>query len=178
MIHKLIVGLVILITLTQTACKQRIPYTKEVQKKYNLTETELTKLQFRLVNDIVLSRGSKQDISHLDDGDILISESSNLDKIIFKSGTHGVFVKFIGENKIAVAFEPGDDMYLEFGAISERGVYKLQADDWSNSGRGTLKYGGETYTCSSLSSRAYIMVRVKKSRNYNSNQRIVGGRKI
>jgi len=160
------------------ACKQQIPYTKKVEKDYKLENENLRELQFYLVGDIVLTKGSSEDDSRLEDGDILISEQQNLDKVIFKTGTQGLFVKKIGDNKIAFSFEKSDDYFLVFGATTVKGTYKLQASEWTSSGRGKIEYGGEEYFVSKASKTTYITIKVKKSKKYNTNQRIASGRKV
>lgn len=160
------------------SCKQQIPYTNEVKSQYGLEDENLKSLQYHLMGDIVLTKGSSINNNQLDKGEILVNESQNLDKVIFRTGTQGLYVKEIGENKIAISFEKSDDYYLVFGATSVKGLYKFQATSWDTSGRGKLKYNGEDYVSSRASADAYITVKVKKSSQYNSSQRIAKGRKV
>ncbi len=160
------------------SCKKQIPYTNQVKSQYGLEDESLKSLQYHLMGDIVLTKGSSINNNQLDKGEILVNESQNLDKVIFRTGTQGLFVKQIDENKIAISFEKSDDYYLVFGATSEKGLYKFQASSWDASGRGKIKYNGEDYISSSASANAYITVKVKKSSQYNSSQRVAKGRKV
>lgn len=173
-----VIVIVVSIFLGFNSCKQQIPYTNEVKAQYGLDDEKLRSLQYHLVGDIVLTKGSSQNNNQLDKGEIVVNESQNLDKVIFRAGTQGLFVKEIDENNIAVSFEKSDDYYLVFGSTSVKGLYKLKAESWDTSGRGTLKYNGEEYISSRASADAYITVKVKKSSQYNSSQRVAKGRKV
>ena len=168
----------LIIILSFTSCKQKISYTREIQKKYNLTESELGKLQYYLVNDIVLYNGSKDGNTTLEDGEIVINEEETTDKIIFRSGTKGILEKSISPTKIAIRFENGDGKVLIFGASSMKGRYTLQAEKWNPNGRGKIKYGGEYYHTSKGSKTAYIAVKLRKYKDSDNSQRVVKGKKL
>jgi hypothetical protein len=173
-----IIIVIAILLIGASSCKQQIPYTNEVKMQYGLDDENLKSLQYHLVGDIVLTKGSSVNNNQLDKGEILVNESQNLDKVIFRAGTQGLFVKEIDDSKIAISFEKSDDFYLVFGATSVKGLYKFQASSWDNSGRGKLKYNGEDYVSSRASADAYITVKVKKSSQYNSSQRVAKGRKV
>lgn len=173
-----IIAIVLLVFIGLNSCKQQLPYTNEIKTQYGLDDDKLRSLQYHLVGDIVLTKGSSQNNNQLDKGEIVINESQNLDKVIFRAGTQGLFVKQIDENNIAISFEKSDEFYLVFGATSVKGLYKLKAESWDTSGKGKLKYNGEEYVSSRASSESYITVRVKKSSQYNSSQRVAKGRKV
>ncbi len=172
------VALVAILIFGLVGCKQQIPYTNEVKTQYGIDTENLRSLQYHLVGDIVLTKSSSINNNQLDKGEILVNESQSMDKVIFRAGTQGLFVKEIDENRIAISFEKSDDYYLEFGATSIRGLYKFQAASWDNSGRGKLMYNGEQFVSSRASADAYITVKVRKSSQLNSSQRIAKGRKV
>lgn len=159
-------------------CKQKISYTRDVQKRYNLTDSELDKLQYYLVNDVILYKGTKDGSTTLEGGEIVINEEEKSDKIIFRSGTKGILEKSISPNKISIRFENGDGRVLVFGSSSMKSRYTLQAEKWNPNGTGTLDYGGETYTTSKGSKNAYISVKLKKNRDSENSQRVVKGKKL
>jgi len=175
----LVLGLLsVLILAGVTSCKQRISYTKDLQTRYQFTDAELGKLQFYLEGDVILYAASKDGNTTLHEGDILINEAESVDKVIFRSGTQGVFEKMVGDNKIAIRFENGDGLYLVFGATSNKARYTLQAQEWHTNGRGVINYGDKKYLTSKNSSSAYLIVKVKKSKKYDSSQRVVKGKKL
>lgn len=169
---------VIFVFASLTGCKQKISYTKDLQTRYHFTDAELGKLQFYLEGDVILYAASKDGNTTLHDGDILISEAESVDKIIFRSGTQGVFEKLVGDNKIAIRFEEGEGRYLVFGSTTPKGRYTLQAQEWKPNGRGVINYGDKKYLTSKTSSSAFLIVKVKKSKNYESSQRVVKGKKL
>ena len=98
---KNIKSLLILFTvaLSLGACKQKISYTRDVLKRYHLTESEIDKLQYYLMNDVIIFNASKDGSStSLVDGEIVVNEEQSTDKIIFRSGTKGILEKSISEN--------------------------------------------------------------------------------
>ena len=123
--------IVFALVISATACKQKISYTRDVLKRYHLTESEIDKLQYYLENDVVLYNGTKDGSTELVDGEIVINEEENTDKIIFRSGTKGILEKSLSPNKISIRFENGDGRFLVFGSSSLKGRYTLQAEKWT-----------------------------------------------
>ena len=173
-----VIVLIAVILISVVSCKQQVAYTKAVKTQYGLDDEKLKSLQYYLMGDIVLNKSSSQDNTELAKGEILINESQNLDKVIFRAGTQGLFVKELENGNLAISFEKSDDFYLEFGATTEKGLYKFQAETWTSAGNGKVVYGGEEFLSSRASADAYITVKVKKSSKYNANQRIAKGRKV
>lgn len=175
----MIFGLLSVLLMTGiTSCKQKISYTKDLQTRYKFTDAELGKLQFYLEGDVVLYAASKDGNTTLHEGDILVNEAQSVDKIIFRTGTRGVFEKLVGTDKIAIRFEEGEDRFLVFGATSPKARYTLQAQEWQDNGRGVIKYGDKQYLTSKNSAASYLIVKVKKSNQYDSSQRVVKGKKL
>ncbi len=174
LINSLIVALGLL------SCAKNIPYSHEVESKYGLTESTLKHLQFYLVHDVILNSiddNNSKDTELDENGNIVVKEEVNKDRILIKSGTRGVFVKRMNPNQIAVSFET-DDKYLIFGATTQRGKYIIQADEWNPSGEGIVTYGGKKYKLSKTSSVAYVTVKLKKIKKMNASQHIAKGRKV
>jgi hypothetical protein len=169
--------LVALVALFFAACAEKAPYSSKIRDDYKLTDKELRELQFHLVNDIVLTKSTKENTTILANGEIVVSESKSEDKVIFKSGTKGIFVKSL-DDKIAISFEKDDEHYLLFGTKDNRNIFTLHANDWIAQGRGKITYFGETYYCSAESAKAYVTVKLRKSNRNSVNQRLAKGRKI
>jgi hypothetical protein len=160
------------------SCTEKIPFTSKVKKDYNLKDNQLRELQFQLVNDIVLTKSTSENTSTLENGEIIVSESSSQDKVIFKAGIKGVFVKSIDSTKIAISFEKDDEHYLTFGAKNNTGIYVLTADEWTPQGKGKITYGGDLFISSPESNKAYVTIKLRKSNRNITNQRLATGRKI
>lgn len=173
--------ILISIALVTFSCAKKIPYSKEIEKTYGITEQSLSKLQFYLVNDIVLISDESQNnnSTNLDkEGHIIVKEELNTDRILIKSGTMGIFEKKEEGNKIAISFEDGEGKILSFGAATERGRYIIQALEWKPNGEGIVNYANKKYKLSKNSSGAYITVKLKKTKQLNNSNRIAKGRKV
>lgn len=178
------INLLLIITslaLITFSCAKKIPYSKEVEKSYGITEQTLSKLQFYLVNDVILISDESQNnnSTNLDkEGHIIVKEELNMDRILIKSGTMGIFENKEEGNKIAVSFETGDGRTLTFGATTDRGRYIIQALEWKPNGEGVVNYANKKYKLSKNSSGAYITVKLKKTKQLNNSNRIAKGRKV
>ncbi len=171
--------LLLSVALSLGACKQKIAYTGDVLKRYNLTESEIDKLQYYLTNDVIIYNASTEGSNtSLVDGEIVINEEQSTDKIIFRSGTKGILEKSISLDKIAIRFENGEGKTLIFGSSSAKGRYSLQAEDWNPNGQGQITYGGEKYLTSKYSKNAYIAIKLKRNSDKSNSQRVVKGKKL
>jgi len=166
------------LALSIVGCKQKISYTRDVLKRYNLTESEMDKLQYYLNGDVVLYNGSKDGNTTLEDGEIVVNEEQNTDKIIFRSGTKGILEKSISPNKISIRFENGEGKVLVFGSSSMKGRYTLQAEKWNPNGQGQITYAGDTYYTSKYSKNAYIVIKLRRNSDKSNSQRVVKGKKL
>ena len=167
------------VTLSLGACKQKISYTRDVLKRYHLTESEIDKLQYYLMNDVIIFNASKDASStSLVDGEIVVNEEQSTDKIIFRSGTKGILEKSISENKIAIRYENGEGKTLIFGSSSMKGRYSLQAEKWNPNGQGQITYGGEKYVTSKYCKNAYIQIKLRRNSDKSNSQRVVKGKKL
>ncbi len=170
--------LVIGLGIPTSSCSEKVAFTTKVKIDYNLKDSDLKELQFQLVNDIVLTKSTSENTSVLANGEIVVSESNSQDKVIFKSGIKGLFVKSIDSTKIAISFEKDDNHFLVFEAKNNTGIYVLQADKWTTQGRGQVNYNGAVFYSSAESNKAYVTVKLRKSNRNTTNQRLVTGRKI
>lgn len=173
---------IITLALITFSCAKKIPYSKEIETKYGITEKSLGGLQFYLVNDIILvsdDNQSNNNSTDLDeDGHIIVKEELNTDRIVIKAGTRGIFEEKKEGNNIAVSFEAGDGRNLTFGASTVRGRYIIQAKEWKPNGSGIVDYANKQYTLSRNSSGAYITVKLRKTKQLNNSSRIAKGRKV
>lgn len=173
--------IILAITFATVSCAKKIPYSKEVESTYGITEKNMSQLQFYLVNDIVLVSDDSQSNNSTDldaYGHIIVKEKSSMDRIIIKAGTRGVFEGVKGGNNIAISFETGEDRNLTFGASTSRGKYIIQALEWNSDGSGVVEYAKRKYKLSKTSNGAYITVKLKKTKQLNSSSRIAKGRKV
>ena len=60
------------------------------------------------MDDLTLYVAEKDGTTVLEDGEIVINEDENVDKVIFRAGTRGVYVSDEGDHAINIRFESGD----------------------------------------------------------------------
>lgn len=159
------------------SCSPKVPYTSYLASKYQLTESELKKIQFYTSEDIVLVTSESNSKTETEKGEIIVSSNTAQDQIVIKKGTPGVLEKQMGTDRVQISFEVGEGKFLVFGSSGQREPFKLQAENW-NGGKGKLMYAGKTYYATGLSGTAHLLVVIKKFQKKKSNQTVVEGRKI
>ena len=156
------------------------PFTQQLYEEQNWSDDELKRIQFYTSDDIVLFRELTRGESEIVSGEIKIRNGKKVDEVVIKKGTPGVLLFRPKEDKFAISFEAdNDDRFLIFGASEKRGgEYRLQAKDWKKRRFGKITYEGKTYTTSSESSYAALMVDLKRIRNTEVRSRTAKGRTV
>lgn len=157
-----------------TSCATRVPFTSDLQAKFNFSENTLKKVQFYTSDKIVLTKVKEEGDVDIQKGKLLVKNEKNCETIIINKNTPCVLEQVIDQNKFLFSFEFGDDKYLAFGNTST-GCYSLLAKDWKN-GSGTLKYANKTYITDG--GDVFLTVDMKKLNKLKSKERTVKGRKI
>ncbi|HLP50142.1 MAG TPA: hypothetical protein VK154_04620 [Chitinophagales bacterium] len=161
-----------------SSCKNLVPYTDSMKKKYNWGESEIKRIQFYVSHDIVLHREAQKGSTDIEKGVIKNVRGRKVDEIIIPAGTKGIVTEIPKESKLLVSFETGDDRYLSFGVnpnASDR--YVLLASDWKNE-MGKVHYAGDEYYTDPDSKYASLLVDLRKIEKMEVKQRIAKGRKI
>lgn len=164
-----------------TACGPRLsPFTQRLYEEQNWDKTDLARIQYYLSEDLVLTRELRDGKSEIRNGQIKIVDGQEVEQIVFKRNTPGVFVFSPKEGRLAVSFENNDENYLIFGANPKAGNrYTLLAGEWSRNRRfGKVQYAGRQWRVSTSDAYAAILVPLKRERNRDVNGRVVGGRKV
>jgi hypothetical protein len=167
------------LTVLLASCGQKVAYTDALKEEFDLTPTNLTKIQFFTSSQIILERNAESgNQSTGSDGALVVNSSKTQDRIIIPTNTKCVFEKVGTSNDIQVRFEVGTGKILKFATrpTQTTGRYYLVAD-WKNN-VGTLEYGNETYTLASGSSSAYLQVVLRKLQRTKRKDRIVRGMKV
>lgn len=169
----------IILCLSLSSCSKKLQYfTQDIYNDFRWSENELQKIQFYLSDDIVLQRRLGSEDSRITKGKIRVIDGSDVEEIIFKKNTPGVIVFTPKTNHFAVSFEENDDNYLMFGPNKKAGGrYVLLAKDWDKH-LGKITYNGKTYSTTSESAYASLLVDIKKARNISYKSREASGRKV
>ncbi len=166
------------VAFTFASCKNLVPYTDAMKKKYSWGENEIKRIQFYLSREVVLQRQITNGSTEIVQGKIKTVKGKKVDEIIIPAGTKGVVTDIPRQDKLLVSFEVGDDHYLSFGVnpnATEK--YMLLASDWKNE-MGRVHYAGNEYYTDPDSKYAYLLVDLRKVEDMQIKQRIAKGRKV
>jgi hypothetical protein len=175
-ISLLFVGSLLLLT----SCGPRLsPFTQRLYEDQRWTEQDLERIQFYLSEDIVLTRELRGGSSDIIRGEIKVVDGREVEQLVIRRKTPGVFLFSPREERFAIAFEDGgSDRFLIFGPNPRAGGrYTLRASDWNRTS-GTVTYDGRKWRVSSADAFAALMVDMKRIRNQNVRSRVAGGRRI
>ena len=172
-------SLILFVAILTCSCSQKLKYfTEDLYDQYDWTESELRRIQFYVSQDIVLYRGSADRGSRIKDGQIRIENDREVEEVIIKEGTPGVFIDAPRNNHFAISFEDERDHYLMFGPNSKaEGRFLLMAKDW-DSRSGKITYGGKVYETSSSSAYAALMVDIKRAKKTKYKTKTAGGQRV
>ncbi len=168
----------LLVIMASSCSKSLTPFSQRLYEEYNWNDTELRKIQFYLSDDIVLRRSFGSNETAISNGQIKIIDGREVEQVIFKKGTPGVYVFSPKENRFGISFESNDDSYLMFGPNPKQNErYVLLAKEWDRS-KGKVTYKGNTYSTDSRSAYTTLMVDLNKANKTRYESTKVSGRKV
>lgn len=154
------------------------PFSQKIYERYNWNDNQLRQIQFYLSDDIVLRRSLGSNETKIQEGRIKIIDGKEVEEVVFKKGTPGVYVFSPKENRFGISFEEDDSSFLMFGPnpkVGER--YVLLAKEW-NRDTGKVTYKDRVYRTNKNSSYATLMVDLKKAEQNRYKSKTVSGRKV
>ena len=162
-----------------TSCGQDLKYfTKDLYDEYQWSERDLKKIQFYVSQDIILYRGLSDEGTRIQKGKIRVESDSEVEEIIIKQGTPGVFVMSPKQDRFAISFEEGKRSFLMFGPNRKAsGRFVLLAKDWDKQS-GQVTYGNEVWETSSESAYAALMVDIKRARKTKYRSKTAEGNRV
>ncbi len=145
--------------------------------EYNLDEQDLKAIQFYLSGTVVLYKSNtKGTTKKSQNGELEVSEVTKSNRLVIEDGTLGVVIKRIDDKRLAVSFESDDSKVLIFGDVDNSGTYILLAEKWTD-GMGKISYGDGTYYIQpSYGVEPHLVFNFIKSKNSQTETRVVGGR--
>lgn len=162
-----------------TACGPKLsPFTQRLIEDQRWEQSDLQRIQFYLSEDVVLTRELRKDRSTITKGTVKVINGREVEQVVFKRNTPGVFNFSPKEQRVAISFEQDNEAFLVFGPNPKNGgKYSLLASDWDrNSGKVT--YAGREWQVSSADAYASLLIPLKRLREGDTKGRVVGGRKI
>lgn len=155
----------------------KIAITKKLRDQYQLSNHELSRLQFYISDELVLKR--VQDISKprlVRDGRLVTEDVKFEDKVVIKEDTPGVAVYVNPEaNLISVSFEEG--FSLPFKVNGTRGHYRFVRND-SNHHRAQYTFFNVPYTANPKKQNIYLMIEKDALEDIVEREKVLSGRTI
>ena len=162
-----------------TSCGNNLKYfTEDLYDQYEWTDNELKRIQFYVSQDIVLYKGVSDKGTKIEKGKIKLENAREVEEVIIKKGTPGVFVRSPRKNHFAISFDDKERSFLMFGPNSKaNGRFLLMAKDWDRNS-GEISYNGEVYETSSSSAYAALMVDIKRAKKTKYRSKTAGGQRV
>lgn len=175
---KLVFGLLTVTVLT-TACATKVPFTKAVIEKYDLTDITMKQVQFFTSQYIVLEANNSSEAQRVEDGKIVVSQNNKNYRIVIQPQTKCVFEKNDENGNVYIRFEQGKNNFLKFAVRKNdsNGRYYLVAD-YSGGTKGKVAYNDKAYYINSESGNAFLMVSIKKLNKSYGRTKVVKGMKV
>ena len=163
-----------------SACGPRLsPLTKRLVDEQRWGEEELRRIQFYLSEDLVLTRALRNGRTAIDRGRVTLIDGREVEQVVFKAKTPGVFTFSPKDDRVAVSFEGGgSERYLVFGPNPKNGNrYSILARDWTRAS-GTVTYDGQEWEIASRDAFANLLIPIKSIENADRKGRVASGRKL
>jgi len=91
-----------------------VPFTHEMRVDHDLSDDEVTQLQFYTSHDIKLRREAKSKARRIDDGTLKLRSGTKIEEVFIPANTPGVVVS-VDPGAIEVSFERGTSMRFVVG---------------------------------------------------------------
>ncbi|THH42061.1 hypothetical protein [Neolewinella litorea] len=162
-----------------TGCGPRLrPFTQDLYAEQQWDEADLRRIQFYLSEDVVLQRELRSGSSRIRNGSVQVINGREVEQVVFRRNTPGVFTFSPKDQRVAISFEDDDDNYLIFGPNPKNGNrYSLLASDWTRNS-GTVNYAGREWRVSSDDAYASLLIPLKRIRDEDTRGRVVRGRRL
>jgi hypothetical protein len=169
----------LILALMFTSCvSTRAPFTQQLRDRYGISPEELKSIQFYISNDLVLTRGDREQKKETSDGELKLLKDEVVERIVIKAGTPCVIKEVVDGNRVTVSFETGSTRYLVFGSFKNKdGYYTLQALDWVKD-RGKVNYGEKMYMTSPGSRDIFLVLKVKSLDKFRVDEKVVKGQTV
>ncbi|MGE0636202.1 MAG: hypothetical protein AB7G44_13700 [Bacteroidia bacterium] len=134
--------LLTIVALALSSCSQKVYFTKETKEKLEAKGVDLKKIQYYNSETVVLLREIKDEEIKVAEGKVRIENGKNVEEIIIKRNTPGVFTEANTSNAMMIQFEKGNNKILPFVPSKDysgrKNIYELGSLDVVNSGGSRL----------------------------------------
>jgi len=170
--------LTVAILALSSCSKNLVPYSQNIQDKYNISDAQMKQVQFYTSNDILIFRNISDADTEVISGKIKIQNGREVEEVVIPKGTPGVIVWDDKEKRYGVSFDAQDSQFLTFGPNPKKANrYYLMASEW-NQKIGTIKFNGQEYKTTPRSADVYLMVDLKKIDRVDVDRKVLKGRTV
>lgn len=164
-----------------SSCSQELrPFTSNILREGNWSDTDLHKIQFYLSDDIVIRRKLTEGSNEISSGgSIKVFKGEKVEEVRIPRGTPGVFLFRAKDDHFAVGFDASTDKrFLMFGPNPKRqGSYVLLASEWKDR-FGKVRYDDRFFFTDEQSALAMLLVDFRKFKKIEVNSKTERGRKV
>lgn len=172
--------LVIAALLLASACSPRLsPLTERLREQNDWSEQTLSKIQFYLSEDLVLTREATRGKTDITQGRVRVENGRDVEEVVFKRGTPGVVLFSPNEKNLAIGFDPRDDSkFLVFGPNpKQQGKYTLLAKDWQRYS-GKVTYDDKVWNVSAANADVNLLLDMRRRGSTQYDTKRPSGRRI
>lgn len=138
---------IIVLLFSVTSCNRKSIFTTDIRKNVEDLNLSLTKLQYYIDNDIILSREVSKDTAKINAGILIYQDGKYYQNIKLKAKTRGICIAEFPD-RLHISFEKGDSKYLVFAtpnSLRADNTYQLIADPSSKNDDHIIQYDGKLY---------------------------------
>ena len=172
--------LLVSLALGVTSCSRGLTtLTKSVKTENGWSDEELSRIQFYLSENLVLSRERSAGSTTIAEGMVRVKDGRNVEEIVFERGTPGVVLFDTETDQLAIGFDSRrDDRFLMFGPNPKRGdQYTLLAKEW-NRYTGKVTYDKKEWEVTAAAADVTLLFRLRRTGSTKRKVQNVGGRRL
>lgn len=125
-----------------SSCSQKVYFTQETKEKLEAKGVDLKKIQFYNSEAIVLLREVKDEDIKVAEGKVHVENGKNIEEIIIKRNTPGLFAEANTSDALMIRFEKGGTKFLPFVPSKDysgrKNIFQIGYLDRVNSGGNRL----------------------------------------
>lgn len=151
-------------------------FTNDVRSSLEAKNIDLTKLQYYIDGDVLLSREISSDTAKITSGEVVFENGKYYQTITLKRNTPGVCT-MVYPNRLNVSFDVDNNKYLTFSP-SNTSTYQVVNNTVLSNNANTVMYDGVPYSIKFSSAPPYLLIKKSNLSTSSSNTRIMKGRKV
>jgi len=170
----------VLATLFAVSCNSKVYFSNEMRTELSNKNVDITKLQFYIDKDVVLSREISSFDEKLTSGKVIFQNGRYFQNILLRSFTKGICTA-VYQKRMYIAFEQGDNKNILFSIPKLNNVsniYTLTNEGVFGNNSNLITYDGHQYQLSYKGTAPKLMINGQVIQNRKNDDRIMKGLKV